>query len=400
MADGTIGFTEFLIQDKYRYVYGVSAADFNRDGKIDLVTADIREEPGGARKSNLYWFENDGTGQFTRHSIFEGEPGWLERNAAGDISGNGFPDVVIVNNLLGHILWFENDGKPGAGHWKRHVVTTNAPRAYNVALADFDGDGALDVALASYKGNLVAWFKNPGKSGWDNEWPRFVIDDHMTEARTIAAVHFNGDGRMDLLATSIGAADIPVGADPAEHQGSIVWYENPGDPVSKPWIKHVIDDQSRAPCHGQAVDIDGDGDLDVVMAFGMRAELSPQEMHEIAWYENLGGAKKWRRHTIGALPFAYEAIAADLDADGRMEVIATDNRDKVVWFKHDGDPSGAWTMRILKENWPSANQPIVADLNGDNRLDIIAASDDGAKRFRGANELRWWRNDGVGKNSK
>ena len=54
-------------------------------------------------------------------------------------------------------------------------------------------------------------------------------------------------------------------------------------------------------------------------------------------------------------------------------------------------------MHVLKENWPSANQVIVADLNGDNRLDIIAAADDGAKRFKGANELRWWRNEGRAK---
>jgi len=45
-------------------------------------------------------------------------------------------------------------------------------------------------------------------------------------------------------------------------------------------------------------------------------------------------------------------------------------------------------MQILKDNWPKANQVIVADLDGDGRLDIVASAE------RGSNELRWWRNLG------
>jgi hypothetical protein len=64
----------------------------------------------------------------------------------------------------------------------------------------------------------------------------------------------------------------------------------------------------------------------------------------------------------------------------------------VVWFENPGDPGKVpWKMHVLKENWTNANQVIAADLTGSKRLDIAAVAE------RGANELRWWRNEGKRK---
>src|SRR5207247_2123723 len=80
-----------------------------------------------------------------------------------------------------------------------------------------------------------------------------------------------------------------------------------------------------APAHGHPVDLDGDGDLDVVMAFGIAAAVgndSP-DSHQIAWYENLGqglGAE-WKKHPIAAsFPQGFEAVAGDLDGAGDLDV--------------------------------------------------------------------------------
>ena len=378
-----IRFSEFLIADKYAYAYGIAAADVDRDGDLDLTSADYTPH------DMLYLFENDGRGTFKRHYIQTNDPKRLERHMLGDLDRDGDLDVVIVKNLEGHLIWFENDGTPTDGKlWQRHVITLDLPGAYDVDLADFDRDGDLDVAGSSWVlGNQFAWFVNSGRPQ-DGPWQKLMIEDNVPETRTIRVADFNRDGAPDLFGT-------------VRKANQTVWYENLQTGGAVQWKKHIVDGQSACPTHGNPVDMDRDGDLDIVMALGFYFDpkstdpsaSKKSEQCQIVWYENDGspGDRQWTKHVIGEkFEDAFEAVASDLDGDGDIDVAATSwrNPGRVAWFENGGDPKHGWTRHILKDNWRSANQVIIADLNGDGRPDIAACAEHGSYEFR------WWRNDG------
>ncbi len=378
----SIRFSEHLIADNYAYAYGIAAADFDADGDLDVSSADYTPH------NMLYLFENDRAGNFQRHIIQKDDPERLERHMVGDVDGDGDLDVVIVKNLRGHLLWFENSGTPNDDQlWQRHVITTELPGAYDVALADFNQDGHLDVAASSWLlGNQFAWFENDGTPA-AGDWQKHMIEQDLPETRTMRAADFDGDGDADLLGTVRRASQV-------------VWYENRLSAGTVSWAKHFIDDKSVCPAHGNPVDMDLDGDLDVVMALGFyyRPDSSEddashtREQNQIVWYENHSPANGlWEKHVIGAeFDDAFEAIAGDLDGDGDMDVAATSWRTpgRVAWFENSGDPKASWSQHALKDDWRSANQVIIADLNGDGRPDIAACAE------HGSYELRWWRNEG------
>lgn len=383
---GPVKLIERRLLGNYTYSYACAAFDLDGDGDLDLTSSDA--EPN----SNLYLLLNDGQGSF-QHSFIQkyagltDQPIRLERHAIGDINRDGRPDVVIVDNLLSDIRWFENPGRESiAQPWKLNRVAqaSEVPGSYDVALADFDADGDLDVAASSWRlGNRFEWFENVGTPGSGGKWQRHEIVNEIGETRTIAVADFNRDGKPDLLGT-------------ARTSNQIVWFANSGKPTTEPWTMTVIDDKTVAPVHGHPTDIDGDGDLDVLMAFGIVAPVAANspDSHQIAWHENVGKpglGTEWKKHLIArGFSQGFEAVAGDLDGDGDQDVIATgwSPAGQLAWFENTGDPQTGWKQHAIKQNWSNAVTVIVADLDKDGRLDIVACAE------RGANELRWWRNSG------
>mgnify|MGYP005841157873 CR=1 FL=1 len=110
-------------------------------------------------------------------------------------------------------------------------------------------------------------------------------------------------------------------------------------------------------------DLDGDGLTDIV--------LGSQESIGLVWYHN----PDWERSIIGPGEFTTDAEVADINRDGKMEVIASCYaRDQVEWWERVGDPftSQGWVCHKIGSGW--AHDLAVGDINGDGRLDVVAFS--------------------------
>ncbi len=133
---------------------------------------------------------------------------------AADLDGDGDLDVVTASFGDGTVSWHENDGgDPPA--FTPHVISSSAPGASSVFVADVDRDGALDVLSASADDDTIAWYENMLPSGFT----RHVVASDALGAASVFAADLDGDGDIDLLSAS-------------ESDDRIAWYESDGAGVS------------------------------------------------------------------------------------------------------------------------------------------------------------------------
>lgn len=135
---------------------------------------------------------------------------------------------------------------------------------------------------------------------------------------------------------------------------------------------HFVDDDLPGSGWGQTalVDIDRDGDLDFITG---------KSGGEIRWYEFRPG-KTWAKHVLGTKsPSDVGGVALDVDRDGKVDFVAGG-----AWFRQPEDPrAGPWPPTVFDEKLRGVHDVIAADLDGDGRKDIITMSDQ--------NDLRWYR---------
>ncbi len=320
----------------------VFAADIDGDGDMDLLSASTDDD-------KIAWYENDGTplnGGWANHTIS------LAANAAEavfaiDLDGDGDLDVISASRFDDKIAWYENDGTPAVGAWTEHSISTAVDSANSLFAADLDGDGDIDVLATAATGSSVFWFENNGSQTFTLR----LVTNAASEAISVAAADIDHDGDMDIISASNG-------------DDKVNWYENNG---SQSFTTRSISTLSNGPQSVFVADIDRDGDLDVAVVSFTDTKL--------AWYENDGtpSTGAWAPHSVTtALGGPTFVSGGDLDGDGDIDLVVACTDGKVVLFKNNG--TGTYTSSVVTTAAPSAQSVVAADMDGDGDLDVAAAA--------------------------
>ncbi len=174
-------------------VRAIRVKDIDGDGDPDLVAAvfDI---------NTAAWYANNVTngGSFVRHELFNGLNGAYDLDVQ-DLDGDTDPDIVVVANTSGQIVWFQNDGSTSPV-FAIHPFPSFVTAPTSVSIGDLDGDTNADIVVGlELPDDEILWFESDGSAT-----PTFT--EHTMEAfsngRTISllAVDIDQDSDTDLLA--------------------------------------------------------------------------------------------------------------------------------------------------------------------------------------------------------
>jgi len=335
--------------------------DVNNDGQPDIVCGAYWHEGPDWKKHKLCDLPVVGHGANTYYNDFATIP--------IDVNGDGFTDVVTGGWFDESLVWRENpQGRPV--EWKTHLID----RCGHVETArgwDLDGDGELEI-VPNLPQNPLCFYKIIRTASGAPQFRKIQISQEK-QGHGLGFGLITGDGKRGLIV----------------YNG---WWEMPPDPLNDPWTFHPEFDFGRASIPILAEDINGDGlpELIVGQAHGYGLDYYQQSL-------GASGARTWTRHPIDPYFSQYHAMEwVDIDGDGQCELI-TGNRHHAHCGRDPGetDTVGLYCFKWNGENFtkqvidhgrkPNASGAgiyfAVADLNADGRLDIVAPGKEGLYIF-------------------
>ena len=337
-------------------VLALAAADLNGDGKLDLVV------PSGGTSATISVLLGNGDGTFGSPIVYTSNllSIYSASIAVADFNGDGKLDLALTNsenpaNAVAIVLG-NGDG-----------TFQNPPLLYSAGLLpaavvnlDVNGDGKPDLAVAGGYGVLSYFSLTTLINRGDGTFPNPITWPVLQFPYSAVVGDFNGDGHMDIATTSFTQA------------GGVSVLLGKGDGTFQ---AHLDSPTGQSPAALAAGDFNGDGKLDLVVA-----DSSPTNALLSTLIGNGDGT--FQNKIFQTLPGILGSLAVgDFNGDGKLDVAAVmGGTNAVSIFVGNGD--GSFTPPVQYPTGPMLLSPpyhnvLAGDFNGDGKLDLAAATDNG-----------------------
>lgn len=262
------------VDAKVKYPNHVSAYDIDSDGDLDLIV------PYGflactSACGGLLWMENTPNGWIRHDIVKNGNPLFYHQVELADLNRDGVLDMVTTaesmdrsGNSSAQVEVFYGDRS--IDYFSHQPVVLGDGGGSFPTVRDMDGDGDLDIASAQYfkKGADAVWFEQN-----EGEWIKHVISTDLGPSIQLSFIeNFYGEGKpMVLLSNHANIMDNPQGP-----ESGLFELLAPQDPTQL-WDYRKISDEiiskksvliffQAAPGIFKWGDLDGDGDLDILLS--------------------------------------------------------------------------------------------------------------------------------------
>lgn len=356
----------------------VELVDPDGDGDLDLVVA--RGGLDGVQDSSILSFANGGSGVFSRGRFARAANGDFSDVEFGDANGDGFLDAILSVTLGPErlLIW-----SPGRGRFQDRTRNLPTGQPDDVTLEsrffDADGDGDLDIITANEDP-----FTAPGTQNrlyLNDGIGRFVdatatnLPAILDDSSAIGVGDFDEDGDLDLLSVNAGR-DVYL-----QNDGSGVFSDQtaarlPAEPANADSGRDVVE-----------ADFDGDGDLDLFLA------VSRQDRSPVLWLnDGTGHFVDATAANIPAQPLSAQDVeGCDIEGDGDLDIVLSDTG-AVLNPPTDhrflgapnhiyvNDGNGEFTdvsVGLLPQDAESTFSMACGDVEGDGDLDLVAANGKG-----------------------
>ena len=212
-------------------------------------------------------------------------------------------------------------------------------------MSDLDGDDDLDLV------GLGTWYENDGDG-------QFELSHTFGPAHSgVHAADLDGDGDNDVVTVS------------GQRFGQVIWYENT-DGNGLFVLNNVVATLDWRLQSLQAVDMDDDGDADILSATGSGFVVNSDG--QLLWHENIDGSGTFGDSTMIHSGGTNNALAADLDGDGDMDVLSSSPEFGTAWHENTDGVGGFGSPIPMSRSTHITGSIVTGDMDGDGDLDALS----------------------------